>query len=261
MKLEGQFWITHNGNDVAGQARIALLRAIDATGSISQAAKAVGISYKYAWDSIDAMNGAAGSALVQRSTGGKGGGGTRLTDAGHALIASYQRYEQEHALFLQRLGDGAEVGTLLEFMERLRMKSSARNQLFGTVVAIHNGEVNDQVEFELDTGERLTASITHDSTVRLALEPGVAIHALIKASWVQLVATDYQAGEPGDNLLRGEVRQLTRGAGETEASLELTGGATLVAVLSNAQADALALATGKPVLALVNAAHMLLGRF
>jgi molybdate transport system regulatory protein len=261
MKLEGQFWITHNGNDVAGEGRIALLRAIEATGSISQAAKAVGISYKFAWDSIDAMNGASGSPLVQRSAGGKGGGGTRLTEAGHALIAAYQRYQQEHALFLQRLGDDAGVSTLLEFMERLRMKTSARNQLFGTVLAIHNGEVNDLVEFQLNSGDRLTASITHDSTARLELQPGAALHALIKASWVQLVAADYTGTEPSDNLLHGEVRQVTRGSADTEVSLELTGGATLVAVLGNAQADGLELTAGKPVAALVKAAHMILGRF
>lgn len=261
MKLEGQFWITHNGNDVAGEGRIALLRAIDATGSISQAAKAVGISYKFAWDSIDAMNGASGSPLVQRSAGGKGGGGTRLTDAGHELIAAYQRYQQEHVLFLQRLGEDAGISTLLEFIERLRMNTSARNQLFGTVVAIHNGEVNDVVEFQLNTGDSLLASITHDSTARLELKPGAALYALIKASWVQLVAADYSSSEPSDNLLRGEVRQVTRGSAETEVSMELAGGATLVAVLSNVQADALHLATDKPVAALIKAAHMILGRF
>ncbi|PTQ72076.1 TOBE domain-containing protein [Pseudomonas sp. GV071] len=261
MKLEGQFWITHNGNDVAGEGRIALLRAIDSTGSISQAAKAVGISYKFAWDSIDAMNGASGSPLVQRSAGGKGGGGTQLTEAGHALIAAYQRYQQEHALFLQRLGDAEDVSTLLEFMERLRMKTSARNLLFGTVVAIQNGEVNDLVEFQLNSGDRLTASITHDSTARLQLQPGVAMHALLKASWVQLVAVDYRSEEPSDNLLRGEVRQVTRGSAETEVSMELPGGATLVAVLSNAQADGLQLSVDKPAAALVKAAHMILGRF
>lgn len=260
MKLEGQFWITHNGNDVAGEARIALLRAIDTTGSISQAAKAVGISYKFAWDSIDAMNGASGNPLVARSAGGKGGGGTQLTEAGHALIAAYQRYQQEHQAFLQRLGDDAGVSSLLDFMERLRMKTSARNQLFGSVVAIHHGEVNDQIEFQLNTGERLTASITHDSTTRLELQSGVALYALIKASWVQLLPAATDAAQPGDNLLYGEVREITRGSAETEVSLTLAGGATLVAVMSNAEADTLQLAADQPVSALIKAAHMILGR-
>ena len=136
-----------------------------------------------------------------------------------------------------------------------------RDRLFGTVVGIQTGEVNDRVEFELNTGDRLLASITHDSTARLELKPGAALYALIKASWVQLVAPDYSSSEPSDNLLRGEVRQVTRGAAETEVSMELAGGATLVAVLRNAQADALDLQADKPVAALVKAAHMILGRF
>ncbi len=140
------------------------------------------------------------------------------------------------------------------------MKTSARNQLFGTVLAIHNGEVNDQVEFQLNSGDRLTASITHDSTTRLELVPGAALYALIKASWVQLVPADYSSAETSDNLLRGEVRQVTRGSAETEVTLALAGGATLVAVLSNAQADTLNLAENSPVAASVKAAHMILGR-
>ena len=72
MQLEGQFWITHNGKNLAGQSRIELLTQIASSGSITQAAKAVGISYKSAWDAVEAMNSAAGSPLVARSTGGKG---------------------------------------------------------------------------------------------------------------------------------------------------------------------------------------------
>ena len=61
-----------------GDTRIRLLEAIDKHGSISQAAKAVPLSYKAAWDAIDAMNNLADQPLVVRSTGGKNGGGTLL---------------------------------------------------------------------------------------------------------------------------------------------------------------------------------------
>ncbi|RJG14148.1 LysR family transcriptional regulator [Pseudomonas cavernicola] len=261
MKLEGRFWITHNGKDLAGERRIALLSRIDSTGSISQAAKAVGVSYKFAWDSVDAMNAAAGSPLVERSAGGKGGGGTRLTPAGHALIEAFHRYEREHQLFLERLGEDAGISSFLEIMERLRMKTSARNQLFGKVSSIQRGEVNDQVEFHLDSGDRLLASITNDSTERLGLEVGEAIYALIKASWVLLVDSDFAPNDPSDNLLRGEVRQTIRGAAETEVEIELPGGAHIAAVLSNEHADGLELSIGKPVAALIKASHIILGRF
>ena len=67
MQLEGQFWITHNGKNLAGQSRIELLTKIANSGSITQAAKAVGISYKSAWDAVEAMNSAAGTPLSETS--------------------------------------------------------------------------------------------------------------------------------------------------------------------------------------------------
>ena len=57
-------------------------RNIGNYGSITQAAKAVGISYKTAWDAVDVMNNLSGDVLVESATGGKGGGGTQLTAAG-----------------------------------------------------------------------------------------------------------------------------------------------------------------------------------
>src|SRR5512144_269203 len=65
------------GETFLGGDRIALLEAIDRQGSITRAARAVGVSYKTAWDAVDAMNNVAGSPLVSRSVGGRGGGGAR----------------------------------------------------------------------------------------------------------------------------------------------------------------------------------------
>ncbi|MWU56387.1 LysR family transcriptional regulator, partial [Escherichia coli] len=128
---------------MAGAARIALLAAIGATGSITAAAKAVGLSYKAAWEAVDAMNNLAGVALVVRSTGGKGGGGTTLTPRAERLIETYRGLEHEHRKFIERAsaaiddfaGDWAMIG-------RIGMKTSARNQLYGTVESITRGAVN-----------------------------------------------------------------------------------------------------------------------
>jgi len=62
--------------------RLSLLAAIGRTGSISAAARDVGITYKAAWDAVDAMNNMAGEVLVVSQHGGKGGGGAALTAAG-----------------------------------------------------------------------------------------------------------------------------------------------------------------------------------
>jgi molybdate transport system regulatory protein len=83
-----------------GEERIALLEQIEQRGSITQAAKAVGVSYKAAWDAVDAMNNLAPAPVVTTVTGGRGGGGTRLTDAGKRLIAAYRTVAAEYERFL-----------------------------------------------------------------------------------------------------------------------------------------------------------------
>ena len=62
-----------------GSDRIQLLEAIHRNGSISKAAKVLGLSYKAAWDAVIAMNNLFPSPLVERQTGGKRGGGAVLT--------------------------------------------------------------------------------------------------------------------------------------------------------------------------------------
>ncbi len=69
------------------ERRMALLAAIDTEGSISAAARKVGLSYKAAWDAVDMMNSLAGGLLVERITGGKRGGGALLTTRARELVA------------------------------------------------------------------------------------------------------------------------------------------------------------------------------
>jgi molybdate transport system regulatory protein len=258
MKLEGQFWITHDGKNLAGQARIELLTQIANTGSITQAAKAAGISYKSAWDSVDAMNNAAGSPLVARSAGGKGGGGTQLTAAGQQLVEAFARYQQEHQRFLERLSEDSSLEPYLQIMDRLRLRTSARNQLLAKVLQIHPDGLNDRIELELHgSAQSLTALITHSSSERLNLKVGADVFALIKASWVRLVAADAVA-QQADNLLRGKVLQLERGELETEVQIQLPGGTQLTAQLMSSQIDALGLAVDGPAHARIDPEQIIL---
>ncbi|HET8695127.1 MAG TPA: LysR family transcriptional regulator, partial [Aquabacterium sp.] len=94
--LQGSVWLTVGDENLGGAARIALLAQLAESGSITQAAKAVGMSYKGAWDAIDAMNNLAGEPLVERVAGGKGGGGTRLTPRGAQLVENFRLIEREH---------------------------------------------------------------------------------------------------------------------------------------------------------------------
>ena len=157
MKLEGQLWFAHEGQNLAGQGRIELLQQIADTGSISKAAKAAGMSYKTAWDAVDAMNKATGSPLVERSVGGKGGGGTRLTAKGEELVAAFLRYQQEHEQFLARLAEDTSLEPYLQVMQRLRLRTSARNQLYARVVRVEPLALNDRISLQLDRGQPLVA--------------------------------------------------------------------------------------------------------
>ncbi len=77
-----------------GPGKIHLLEAIDREGSISAAGRALGMSYKRAWDLVDALNRQAGTPVVEASPGGHRGGGAMLTDAGRDLVADYRAIER-----------------------------------------------------------------------------------------------------------------------------------------------------------------------
>lgn len=103
--------------DIAiGPGKIDLLRHVDATRSISAAARAMGMSYKRAWQLIDAMNRDFGP-VVATATGGAGGGGASLTPKGTALVAAYESLER-------RLNDaaGREIADLLSLLPSRRRR-------------------------------------------------------------------------------------------------------------------------------------------
>ena len=77
-----------------GPGKIRLLEMIDQEGSISAAGRAIGMSYKRAWDLVDALNTLVGTPVVEASTGGYRGGGATLTDAGRNLVADYRAIER-----------------------------------------------------------------------------------------------------------------------------------------------------------------------
>lgn len=77
-----------------GPGKINLLEAIDREGSISAAGRALGMSYKRAWDLVDALNKLLGAAVVETSSGGHRGGGATLTEAGRSLVADYRAIER-----------------------------------------------------------------------------------------------------------------------------------------------------------------------
>lgn len=77
-----------------GPGKVALLEAIAREGSISAAGRSLGMSYRRAWDLVDALNRLLGTPAVDATTGGAGGGGAALTAAGRDLVADYRAIER-----------------------------------------------------------------------------------------------------------------------------------------------------------------------
>ncbi len=235
--------------------RIALLQHIAEEGSITRAAKATGISYKAAWDAIDELNNLASQPLVERSTGGRGGGGARLSPEGQRVLRLYQRLQALQAQILE----AAEESSDLDLLGRLMLRTSARNQLQGQVSGLRREGRHDRVSLALGGGLEIEALITHDSTARLELTLGTTVVALLKAGWVRLLADEEQA-EADSNCLRATVEEvLAEADGPGEVRLALGNGQTLCAF---AETDWLAgqrVAAGSSVRVQFHPSYVLLG--
>ncbi|WP_339543992.1 TOBE domain-containing protein [Pseudomonas sp. RA_35y_Pfl2_P32] len=235
--------------------RIALLQHIAEQGSITRAAKSAGLSYKAAWDAIDELNNLAQKPLVERSVGGKGGGGARLSSEGQRVLRLYLRLQALQAQVLEAAEDASD----LDLLGRLMLRTSARNQLHGTVAGIEAQGRNDLIALTLTAGLSLHAQITRDSTQHLDLRAGTEVVALIKAGWLELLAIE-QAPTPGYNALRGTMEQILDAEdGPSEVRIVLPNGQTLCALAEPLHLRTHGLQVGKPVLVQFSPSNVLLG--
>lgn len=235
--------------------RIALLQHIAEQGSITRAAKSAGLSYKAAWDAIDELNNLADCPLVERSIGGKGGGGARLSDEGQRVLRLYQRLQTLQAQLLEASEDAGDLGLL----SRLMLRTSARNQLHGRVLDIDAQGHNDRIRLELARGLVIDARITHDSTVRLELGIGTEVIALIKAGWLELYAAEHPEVS-GNNVLQGLIEQIAAAEdGPSEVRIGLPNGQTLCALADPLHLRTQNLAVGSTAQVQFSPTNVLLG--
>ena len=99
-KIKSRIWRESENHVLLGEGRVQLLKAIETEGSLSKAAKTLGLSYKKAWQLIDSVNKSAKNPVTINSTGGKGGGGAELTDYGKQLIAVFDEINRNCWNFL-----------------------------------------------------------------------------------------------------------------------------------------------------------------
>jgi len=243
-----------------GAERIRLLEAIDELGSISAAARALDLSYKGAWDAVQALNNLFEQPLVAAQTGGRSGGAASVTPAGRAVVQAFRRVEQDLSTIVAQLEQtltGAS-GSLDHVFRSLTMKTSARNALRGVVREVKPGPVNAEVILKVTDAVEIVAVVTRDSVDDLALAPGREAVALIKSSFVILAPGHATLRTSARNRLVGTVIRHEAGQVSDEVVLDLGLGKTITATITHGSGEALGLAVGDAAQALIKASHVIL---
>lgn len=242
------------------EKRIELLIAIKRTGSISKAAKEVPMSYKAAWEAIEAMNNLSTTPIVQRETGGVGGGGTTLTPYGENLIETFEILKKEQKKFLENLSQFTDInsGTLKD-IRRLSMQISARNQIAGTVELIANGTVNAEVYIKLKSGYTIISVITNTAVNNLNLKVGDDVVAIFKSNTV-LITTDIALNISARNKFLGTVDTINKGEINSELIIDIGNGDKIASIITTNSIESLNIQEKKEVCAIIKASDVMLGK-
>ncbi len=94
VQIKGRLWLEKDGEVVAGNGKVGLLKMIEEQGSIQKAAEKYGMSYRHAWGIVQKMERRSGIKLVQTQVGGKEGGGAQVTLQGKRLLEQYDAFRK-----------------------------------------------------------------------------------------------------------------------------------------------------------------------
>ena len=260
IRLPGTVWVRGGRGSTLGDDRMELLEQIDRLGSISRAAKAVGICYKTAWAVIHEVNNVSPRPLVVRTSGGRGGGGTVLTEEGAEVVRLYRLVKGEHRKFLKGLeGKAGSLERIHPLLTGAVMRISARNVFLGTIARVLKGAVNSEVIVRLKGTDALCSVITNESAESLGLKEGREAYAFFKASSVILGKNLHSRPTSARNVLCGKVERVKEGPVSAEVTVMLPGGSTVTAVITEESAKRLKLMPGDHACALVKASSVILG--
>jgi len=256
-KIDAYLVLRSGGRVLVGRDRIRLLEAVAEHGSISKAAKATGISYKTAWEAVDAINNLLPTPAFVTRTSGRVGGAAEITDEGRRLISVFHRLEDQLTKIssliaeegLEDIGDALMWGT--------GFKISARNIFHAEVVNIRRWPVDVEVILKVSDDHAIHAIITNAATEQLGLVPGRKALAIVKAPFVRLVSPD-DAAKLRRNLFRGRVIQRIDAEVHSEVHLDLGNGKTLVAVVQRHQIEDLGIVEGSEAAATFDPDHVII---
>ena len=256
-KIDAFLVLRSGGRLLVGRDRIRLLEAVAEHGSISKAAKAMGISYKTAWEAVDAINNLLPTPAFVTRTSGRVGGAAEITDEGRRLIEVFHRLEDHLAKVSSLIAEEGleEIGDALLWASGFKV--SARNIFRAEVVSIRRWPVDVEVVLKLSDEQTINATITNAATEHLGLAPGRKALALVKAPFVRLVS-ETDAAKVRHNLFRGLVKQRIDAEVHSEVHLDIGNGKTIVAVVPRYHAEDLGIAEGTEALATFEPDHIII---
>lgn len=239
--------------------RIALLKAIDEVGSLNSAIKLVPLSYKGAWDMIDIMNNLCPTPVVEKNTGGIGGGGTRLTQYGKNLVKTYEIIEKEHQKFLETISLVTDFDSgNLKFFRRFNMQISARNQLLGIIQKIEIEKVSATVYVKLKNDYVITSVITTGAVENLALKEEDEVIVIIKSNSV-ILSIDEKINISARNKLNGVIEKIYLGEVNAEVIVNI-GGDLIACVITKNSVQELNIKIGDKGTIVVKSSDVMIGK-
>ena len=257
MEIEGRIWFKKEGKNLIGNGRVELLERIDEQGSISKASKSMKMSYKAAWDMVDAMNNLSDEPLVQKVTGGKNGGGTQVTQAGKNLIKSFKKFKEFYNQLLNSVdGNEIENDNHLSLIRKLHMKSSSKNLISGDIKEINQGEYNTKIEVKVSEDLSLYSIIPTSSFLDMKLKLDEKVFALIQESSI-MIALNNPEGISARNIIKSTISALKTDAVSTEIKLSI-GKNTLTSAISNDSHEQLGLKIGQEIYAIIKATDIVI---
>lgn len=138
------------------------------------------------------------------------------------------------------------------------MKTSARNQLQGSISEIKTGQVNSEIIVDIGSGSTLKAIITNEAKEEMGLKPGESVYAIIKASFV-IVASEKPGSISTRNVLESTVTDIIEGMVNCELKLGM-GGNTLAAIITKEAVSEMGIKKGDTVYALIKASSIILAK-
>ena len=183
---------------------------------------------------VQETNNLAGEALAEW-TDQQGGSGIRLTPRGRRLCVALLTLRVEHERLINRFGET--FGEDLRLLDRIAVRTSARNQFMARVASRPKGTLREEILLELAGRRLIKVAITHESVLALGLKPGLEVVALVKASSVDLCVGGGGKIAGARNRLTGTVAQVIRDGGTAEVAVDLGAGLTGVALVEGPAAS------------------------